>query len=132
MLFFEEVVLTDSVEIKTTPEKIFNFITSIVDDETYKAWHADDHLSFKWLRGEPWAEGSILFAEEYIHGKIHKFKFKVTQNIPNKKIKYSPISPLLKMFFPKNEFLIESKVDSCLFIASVTYRVGWLGKKTIQ
>ena len=29
----EDVILTDSIEIKTTPEKIFSFITGIVDGE---------------------------------------------------------------------------------------------------
>ena len=29
MTFFEEVVIKDSIEIKTTAEKVFNFLTSI-------------------------------------------------------------------------------------------------------
>jgi hypothetical protein len=42
MPFFEDRVLTDTIEIKTTPEKIFSFLTSIVDDDSYRAWHPKD------------------------------------------------------------------------------------------
>jgi len=128
MPIFEDVVLTDSIEIKATPEKIFNFLTDIVDDDSYRAWHTNDHVSFRWLKGQPWAEGSVMYAEEYLHGKLHKFKFEVTAIVPNERIEYTPTSRFIRKFFPKNEFIIEPKGESCLFIASGTYRVGWIGK----
>ena len=108
--------------------EIFNFLTGIVDDASYRAWHKDDHVSFRWLKGQPWAEGSVMYAEEYLHGKLHKLKFVVTKIVPNEKIEYTPVSRFIRKFFPKNEFIIEQKGDSCLFIASGTYRVGWIGK----
>ena len=132
MTFFEDVILTDSIEIETEPETIFNFLTSIKDDESYRAWHKSDHVTFRWIQGQPWKEGSILYAEEYFHGKLHKFKFMVTKIVPNEKIVYSPVSRLLRMFFPKNEFIIKGKKTTSVFIASVNYRVGWIGKKFFQ
>ncbi len=128
MAFFEEVVLTDTVEIKTTPEKIFNFLTSIVDDESYRAWHPEDHVGFRWVKGQPWTEGSKISAQEYLHGKLHKLKFKITKIEPNKKIEYVPVSRFVRKFFPKNEFVIQQKGEFCLFIASGTCRLGWIGK----
>jgi hypothetical protein len=59
MAFLEDIVLTDSIEIKTTPEKIFSFLTGLVDDESYRAWHHDDHVALRWLKGQPWEEGSV-------------------------------------------------------------------------
>jgi len=53
MAFFEEVILVDSIEIKTTPEKIFSLLTDIVDIESYRALHPDDHVSLRWLKGQP-------------------------------------------------------------------------------
>ena len=70
----------------------------------------------------------MVYAEEYIHGKLHKLKFKITRIVPNRRIEYTPVSRFLRKFFPKNEFIIEEKGESCLFIASGTYRVGWIGK----
>ena len=128
MSFFEEVVLKDSIEIEATAEKIFNFLTSIVDDDSYRAWHKEDHVSFRWLKGNPWAEGSVLYAEEYIHGKLHRLKFEIIKIVPSKRIEYSPTSRFVRKFYPKNEFIIEQKGESCLFTASGTYRVGKLGK----
>ena len=128
MAFFEERIVTDSIIIKTSPEKIFNFLTSIIDDDSYRAWHKDDHVSFRWLEEQPWTEGAVLYAEEYLHGKLHKLQFKITKITPNKRIEYSPVSRILRYFFPKNEFIIEQKGEYCQFMASGTYRVGWIGK----
>jgi len=107
MAFFQDVILTDSIKSKTTPESIFNFLTSIVDDDSYRAWHKEDHVSLRWLKGQPWVEGSVIYAEEYIHGKLHKLKFKITKIVPNERIEYTPVSRFLRKFFPKNEFMIE-------------------------
>ncbi len=123
MAFLEDVILTDSIEIETASENIFKFLTSIVDDQSYRAWHEDDHIGFRFLKGQNWAEGSVIYAEEYIHGKLHKLKFKITKVVPNKKLEYVPVSRFLRRYFPKNEFIIEQKEDSCLFIASGTYRL---------
>ena len=128
MSFFEDVVLEDSIEIKSNPENIFGFLTSIVDDDSYRAWHNEDHVSFQWLKGRPWEKDSILVAAEYIHGKLHKLKFQITKIVPNQRIEYAPTSRFVRKFFPKNEFIIEPKGDSCQFIAKGTYRVGKIGK----
>lgn len=128
MALLEDVILTDSIEIRTTPEKIFDFFAHLVDDESYRAWHPDDHVAFRWIKGMPWEEGSVVYAEEYIHGKLHKLKFVVTKIVPNERIEYAPVSRFLRIYFPKNTFSIEQKEDTCVFTASGTYRIGWLIK----
>ena len=124
MALREDVSITDSIRINTRPEEIFGFLTGIVDDETYRAWHTEDHVSFQWLEGEPWAVGSIARAGEYMHGKVHTLKFIVTDVEPSKRIVFAPVSRLLRTFTPYNEFLIEKDGDGCLFSATVTYRLG--------
>jgi len=128
MALLEDVTLADSIEIKTTPEKIFDFFANLVDDESYRAWHSDDHLALRWIKGQPWEEGSVVHAEEYIHGKLHKLKFVVTKVIPNREIEYTPVSWLLRRYFPKNTFSVEQKEGTCVFTATGTYRLGWLAK----
>ena len=128
MAFFEEIVIQDSIEIETTAEKVFNFLTGIVDDDSYRTWHREDHVSFRWLKGRPWTEGSVMVAEEYIHGKLHKLKFEIIKIDPDRRIEYAPTSRFVRKFFPKNEFIIEQKNNSCIFTASGTYRVGKVGK----
>ena len=128
MALLEDVTLADSIEIKTTPEKIFDFFANLVDDESYRAWHPDDHVALRWIEGQPWEEGSVVHAEEYIHGKLHKLKFVVTKVIPNREIEYVPASRFLRRYFPKNTFSVEQKEGTCVFTATGTYRLGWLAK----
>jgi uncharacterized protein YndB with AHSA1/START domain len=126
MALLKEQMLTDSIEIKTSPEKVFDFFFHLVDDESYRAWHPDDHVTFRWIKGHPWEEGSVVYAEEYIHGKLHKLKFVITKLIPNRLIEYAPTSWFLRMYFPKNRFTVEPKEGGCILTAQATIRVGWL------
>ena len=128
MALLEDVILTDSIEIKTTPKEIFDFFTHLVDDQSYRAWYPDDHVALRWIKGQPWEEGSVVYAEEYIHGKLHKLRFVITKVIPNRRIEFAPLSRFLRIYFPKNIFAIEPKEDNCVFTASGCLRVGWLVK----
>lgn len=127
MPLFEDVIVTESIQIRTKPENIFNYLTSIVDDESFKTLNAKN-VSFRWLKGQPWMVGSVAYAEKYLHGKLHKFEFIITKIVPNRHIEYMPRSRLMRRFFPKKEFIIERKSDICLFISSATFCVGWIGK----
>jgi len=69
LIEFLNTLLDDSIEIKTTPEKIWGFFVHI--DENYKAWHPD-HVTFCWVKGRPLEEGTIGYFEEYLHGEMHK------------------------------------------------------------
>lgn len=86
MKLMEDAFLTHSIEIRTTPEKIFEFLSNLVDDKSYRAWHSDDHVALRWLKGSPWQEGSVIYAEEYIDGELHKLTFVVTRIVPNREI----------------------------------------------
>ena len=127
MPFLHEIVVTESIEIETSPAKLFSYLIGIVDDAGFKTLNADN-ISFCWLKGEPWVEGSIAYAEKYLHGKPHKFKFIISKVVPNRYIKYRPTSGLMRRFFPKKEFIIEQTSDGCRFISSATFMIGWIGK----
>lgn len=124
MKILDNMTLTESIEIRSTPEKVFEFFQQIVDDESYRAWHPKDHVALRWIKGEPWQKGSVLYAEEYLHGKLHKLKFLITEVVPNRKIEFAPLSRLLRIFFPQNTFSIEPKEHSCIFTATGCLRLG--------
>jgi len=128
MALLEDITLTDSIEIRTTPEKVFSFITNLVDDNSYRVWHPDDHVSLRWIRGRPWEEGSVACAEEYLHGRLHRMRFTVTRVVPNAEIHSAPASRFLRRYFPGNAFYMEKRGDRCIFTATGTLRVGWLIK----
>lgn len=127
MPFFQDVVIAESLPIKTRPKDLFNYLTAIVDDDSFKTLNAKN-VSFRWLKGQPWTVGSIAYAEKYLHGKLHTFQFIVTDIVADRHIEYMPTSRLMRRFFPKKEFIMETEGDGCRFISSATFRIGWIGK----
>jgi len=121
--------LKDSIEIKARPEEVFEWLLQrFIDKKAYQAWHPD-HVDVRWIKGEPLQEGSIIYAEEYLHGELHKLKFIITKLVPNRVIEYRPLFPL-SIFAPGNAFLVEPKGENgCIFTATGSFRAGPLFRK---
>jgi hypothetical protein len=117
------IILRDSIEIKATPEKVFEWlIQRFKDKESYRAWHPD-HVDIRWIKGEPLQEGSIVYAEEYLHGDLHRLRFRVTKIVPNRVIEYRALFPL-SILAPVNKFLIAPKGENrCAFTAMGSLRL---------
>ena len=114
MSLFKQLVLKDSIEIKTTPEKIWEFFTNL--EQNYKTWHPEEHVLFQWTKGKPMESGSSWYGEEFLMGKLRKFKGTIGEVVPNRKIvfKYSfPIS----LVSPGFEWQIEPKGSNSVFTA---------------
>jgi hypothetical protein len=121
-------IITDSIEINAPSERIFSFLTDLKDDASYKAWHPD-HVVMHWIKGETFQEGSVVYFEEYLHGKLHKGKFICTKVVPNRLIEYRPPFPL-SIIFPGNLFIIEPVGEgNCIFTAIVKARMDPLSKR---
>ncbi len=114
MALFKQLILEDSIEIKTKPEKIWEFFTSL--EKNYKVWHPDDHVLFKWTKGKPMERGSSFYGEEFMMGKIKKFKGTIDEVIPNRKIVFKYSFPLL-LISPGFEWQIEPKGSNSVFTA---------------
>ena len=105
------IVLRDTVEIKAAPEQIFNFFVHFRDN--FHAWHPD-HVECRYLNfeGTP-GEGSVIYIEEYLHGKLHKLNLHITKLKPYSRIEY-------KTFLgSKGVFIIEPRGNSSLFTAEM-------------
>ena len=126
MKLLEDILITDSIEIQTTPMEVFRFFLQIVDDASYQAWHPEDHVAFRWIKGEPWQKGSVAYSEEYLHGKLHKFRFLINKVVANREVELVPLPRFLRIFFPVNTFSIEPREGYCVFTASGVMRVGRL------
>lgn len=117
--------IRDSIEIETTPERIFDALVRVFSSQEYfKHWHKD-HVKCQWLKGKPFEEGAILYVEEYLHGKLHKMKCLGTQLEPNRRIEYRLLFPM-SIICPRGSFTVEPKGDSCILNAALTFRCGWL------
>ena len=102
MNLFKTLALEDSIEIKTSPEIVWEYFCNL--ENNYKKWHPE-HVVFKWL-GKPMESGSAWYAEEYAKGKLFKLKGTVGEVVLYRRIifKYSfPISFVSRGF----EWIIE-------------------------
>ena len=122
------ITLTDSIEIGTTPEKVFEWLLHLED--SYRAWHSD-HVDFHWVKGKPFEEGSVVYFEEYLHGKLHKGRFLCTEVEPNRRIEYKPLFPLW-ILMPKGSFATEPKGEGCVFTATTSFRLGSLSSRLLK
>ena len=129
MSLFKPLILSHSIEIKTTPEKIWDFFKNI--ELNYTTWHSEDHVKFHWTKGEPLEEGSTIYSEQYVMGKITKYKGMVAESIPNRKITFKFFYPV-SMISPKIEWLMQPKDTNTVFTAITYIRAGHLYKKLFK
>lgn len=77
--------LKDSIEIRTTPRKFFDWLRRLPQE--YQAWHPD-HVACRVLHGSFLEVGSEIVCEEYLHGKLHSMRFRVTKVIPERRAEF--------------------------------------------
>ena len=124
------ITLKDSIEINASADKVFNqLVEHLSNRESYKSWHPE-HIDLRWIKGEPVREGSILYAEEYLDGHLHKLKYRITKMVPNRLIAYAPLFPL-SIIATGNSFRTVSKGENrCVFSSEGHIRFPlWLFKK---
>ena len=125
---FERIVLKDTVEIETTPEKIWEFWANM--DKNYKAWHPQDHILFSWIKGKPMEEGSKIYAEETVGGKLLKLKVTCVDVVPNRK--FALTLPFPRSLFCKYEYLIEPRGAKTAFTAFTYLKYPGIARKRIE
>ena len=80
--------LRDTIEIQATPGRLFSWLERM--PEEYKAWHPD-HVSCRVIKGSMLEVGSELECEEYLHGKLHSMRFRMTKMIPDERVEFSVV-----------------------------------------
>jgi hypothetical protein len=78
-------VLEEKTDIRAQPNEIYDWFRDLTVN--YRNWHPD-HESCRYVRGEPLQAGSVLYIEEYLHGKLHKLRLELISTEPNREIHY--------------------------------------------
>ena len=125
MKLFKDLILKHSIEIKTSPEKIWEYFVNL--EKNYTTWHPKDHILFKWTKGNPLEKGALCYAEQYVMGKVTKYNTICAEIILNKKIVFKFSFPI-SLITPKIEWIIESKGSNTVFTAITYMRMGNLLK----
>jgi len=123
MGIYKEFILKHSIQIEVPPEKIWDFFYNI--EENYRTWHPEDHILFKWTKGNPLEVGSTIYSEQSMNGEKAKLKGTCTEVIPNRKIVFKFDFPTSFMC-PQIEWLIEPKGSNSVFTAVTYYKFGKL------
>ena len=114
------ITLRDTIEIKTSPEKIFEWFAHL--DKNFQTWHPKEHVECRYLKGSPLEEGSILYFEVYLLGKLQKAKYHITNVKLDSRIEYKAGFPL-SLFGGRGDYIVEPRGANSLFIQD-TY-IGW-------
>ena len=115
--------LVDRITIDCTPNKVYStLIFFFQNSENYKLWHKD-HISCFWKKGRDFSPGSILVAQEYIHGTAHKLGFKILNNKPDSFLDYKVLFPL-SFICSGGSFQMVPKGSKTEFVAQLNFRFG--------
>jgi hypothetical protein len=117
MTLKKQMTLVHDVEIKTSSDKIWEFLVNI--EKNYPAWHPKDHILFHWTKGAPFEAGARFYAEQFMMEEKVKYKGKITECIPGKKITMKFSFPL-SLITEKIEMIIENHGTYSIF-KHITY-----------
>ena len=124
------ITLKDSIEINASADKVFNqLVENLNNRESYKLWHPE-HVELRWITGEPVQEGSILYAEEYLDGHLHKLKYRIIKIVPNELIALAPLFPLSIIATGVSFRTVSKGENQCIFSSEGHIRFPlWLFNK---
>ena len=108
------ILLRDAIAIETSPEQVFDWLAHFCVH--YRDWHPD-HVSCRYVKGAALEVGSVLYVEEYLHGKLHKLTLRITHVVPNASLEYK------LAFGMRGRFSVQPRAQSVLFVAELAF--GW-------
>ena len=108
--------LSDTIEIRVVPERVFDWFADL--PAHYKAWHPD-HVTCRFVTEGGMRAGAWLYAEEYLHGNLHRLRFRITRLVPPEQADYR-IAPGLT-----GSFIAARSPDGTRFTATLDLGVSW-------
>jgi uncharacterized protein YndB with AHSA1/START domain len=114
--------ISDTVEINAAPERVFDWLSQL--DQHYRQWHPD-HRDCYWLEGDHMEEGSVLYAEEILHNKLHKLRYRITRVEPGRSVEFKLLGSI-GLLVPRGIFSITPTASGCRFTATLYSPAGWL------
>ena len=113
-----------SIDINVAPDVVYNWLLNL--DVNYKAWHPD-HGKCYCVKGQGFKVDSVLYSEQYLHGKLHKQKTKVTFVEPNRYIEFQFLG-LHSLLVPNGKFVIAPSGTGTVFTEVIEVRFPSLVK----
>lgn len=121
MRLFKNYIIESSIEIKTDPDKIWDFFYNL--ENNYKNWYPEEHHYFRWIKGKPLTEGSKFDSLEIVGGHKTRLKGVCVETVKNKKIIFKPAWPA-SIMCTRLEWVFESNKETTIFMAKTHYKFG--------
>ena len=127
------ITLKDSIEIKTTPKKVFDWFKNL--DKYFTEWHPNHKKFIKVTGGLN--EGDIIYFEECVDGKWFKIKCKITR-IEKKdrcwRADFESVHWFSRLIGVRISFIGKAKGDNCIFthIESFGFRANVISNLTLK
>ena len=103
--------LQDSVYVAAPPERVWAWLSDL--PVHYREWHPA-HVSCRYERGESLQVGTILYVEEYLHGRLHKLHLRATAVEPGHLLRY-----VTRAF--RGAFVVEPVGEGTSFTAQLSF-----------
>lgn len=107
-------VLSETTDVGARPHDVYDWFRDLTSN--YRRWHPD-HRVCRYVKGQPLQAGSVLYVEEYLHGRLHSLRLKLISTEPGREIRYR-IGPGIR-----GDFLITPTASGAQLRARVC--LGW-------
>lgn len=77
--------LRDTILINTPPEKVWTWLNDLPGH--YREWHPA-HIACRYERGQRLEAGAVLYAEEFLHDRLHRLRLQATEVVPGRALYY--------------------------------------------
>lgn len=112
--------LCDSVHVEASPERVWSWLMELAAH--YREWHPD-HLTARWVQGEPNRVGSVLEAVERLAGHRERLHFEMPGIDPPRCMEYRIRGPH-SLLLPGGTFAVAAEDGGARFTADLHYRFG--------
>ena len=114
--------IKETIVINSNPERIWEFLSSLHQDNNYKKWHPKDHITYILRKGSMGKVGGIAYFEESLGTFTLRLSYiTVKANYPNY-VEYEAVPPLRWLYAGKGTFTMDwLDAESTKFTAYVEY-----------
>jgi hypothetical protein len=102
--------LRDRIEIHATARQIFAWLETMPQE--YVSWHPD-HVACRVLHGRMLEVGAEIECEEYLHGELHRMRFRMTRVVPDERVEFRIRG------MGRGAFAVQSEGDAVEFTAEL-------------
>lgn len=132
------ITLTSVDHVSAPPEKVWRFLTSLHQGNTYLRWHPNDHIDFRLLSGDGQTVGSTFVATEMLGNKRFNLHYRLNCMKPGRYLEYGAAGVLRLLRLASGSFELKphgnahTKLIAKVHIGYKVPIVDWLARRFVD